>query len=131
MHPYEAKVKRALKFRYLSMAVGVVWIVFMGWSEFYTPGHETYFAEQRFSRQLEDCRGQKAAQRFDCKSDLLVGAQQSKFYDWTIRVVTVFGPPLFLIWLVTKLAMPKRPSPGGLFRERPEPPPRRNQDEES
>jgi hypothetical protein len=130
MHPYKAQIQRALRFRYAAMAVGLVWVVFMGWSEFYIPEHEVYFQQQRFNRQLEECRGAKAAQRFDCKSDLLVGAQASKFYDWTERVVIVFAPPLFLIWLVTKLAMPKRPKPGGLFRERPEPPPRKNEDNE-
>ncbi len=88
------------------------------------------YKRQRFERQLSECRGRKASERFECKSELLTDKQQSDFYDWTLRVIKVFAPPLFLIWLATKLAMPKRPPPGGLFRERPEPPPRKDQDED-
>lgn len=111
------------------MAAGLVWVIFMGWSEFYITEADSMLTQQRLAKRLEDCRGQRAAQRFDCKSDLLLGAQQNKFYDWTARVVVVFAPPLFLIWLVTKLAMPKRPPPGGKFRERPEPRPRPDEED--
>ncbi|MDK9721872.1 MAG: hypothetical protein OEL53_11875 [Rhodospirillales bacterium] len=129
MHPYVAKVKRAQKFRYMAMAAGLVWIFFMGWGEFFPPSHESYFQEQRLARKLEECKGQKASQRFDCKSDLLVGKQSSDFMDWTKRVAIVFGPPLLLIWLVTKMAMPKRPPPGGMPRERPVRVPRPDEEE--
>ncbi|MBF0354706.1 MAG: hypothetical protein HQL43_05670 [Alphaproteobacteria bacterium] len=121
MHPYEKKLRRALRLRLFAMAVGLVWASLMGYSEFIIPSYETYFEQQRFERQLAECRGARASQRYDCKSELLLEKQASEFMAWTKRVVIVFAPPLFLIWLVTKMALPKKPTPGGLHRNRPDP----------
>ncbi|MBF0268220.1 MAG: hypothetical protein HQL44_06480 [Alphaproteobacteria bacterium] len=130
MHPYNAKLRRAQRFRYLAMAAGLIWVLFMGWSEFYVPSHEAYFEQQRYNRKIDECRGERSSQRYDCRESLILSKLRGEFYDWTERFVIVFAPPLLLIWLVTKLAMPKRPPPGGLFRNKPEPQRRKTGSEE-
>ncbi|CAA6605248.1 hypothetical protein MTBLM1_50074 [Rhodospirillaceae bacterium LM-1] len=130
MHPYNAKLRRAQRFRYLAMAAGLIWALFMGWSEFFVPSHEAYFEQQRYSRKIDECRGERSSQRYDCRESLILSKLRGEFYDWTQRFVIVFAPPLLLIWLVTKLATPKRPPPGGLFRQKPDPQSRKKGNEE-
>lgn len=123
MHPYEAKMRRLRQLRLLAIVLGLGWASFMGWREYTSPAFvaSEAFSQQRYGQQVKECRGEKTSQRFDCRQELLLERQQNSFYGWTLRVLWVAGPPLVLIWLVTKLATPRRPPPGGAFRERPEP----------
>lgn len=130
MHPYQVKMRRLRLFQSLAIVAGLSWAGVTGWLEYATPPYEAAFDRQRYERLVKECRGERMSQRFDCRAELLLSRQQNDFYDWTLRVLWVAGPPLFLLWLTTKLATPKRPSPGGVFKEKPELKPGKRKTEE-
>jgi hypothetical protein len=93
-------VHRRPGLKWSAIIVSVAWIVAACWSQIIQPMYE--YTEER----MNICSG-TFAQRFDCKSALLVTKQQQDFYYWLQGLLVMFVPPsllaVFYTWHMRRL----------------------------
>jgi hypothetical protein len=96
----EDRVMPVLK--WCAVAVSVLWIAAAGWGELSKISMPEDFRSTAYKRQAEHCSG-SFANRYECKSSIIIGNDNSAFYDWVLRLAIVFAPPLLLAGLYSKV----------------------------
>lgn len=93
--------RKRRQIRWLSIAVGVMWMLIAGWQEFLTfDSYEDSLKAARLQQRLANCQG-NVAKRYDCKSSILIAEQRDKFIEWGTKSAIVFGPLIVLGLLYT------------------------------
>jgi hypothetical protein len=88
--------------KWCAVAVSVIWIIAAGWGELSKMELPNDFRSASDKREAERCGG-SFARRYECKSSIIIGNDNTTFYDWVERLVIVFLPPLLIGLLYGKV----------------------------
>jgi hypothetical protein len=88
-------VQRRPGLKWSAITISVAWIVFAFWNQIIEPMYEYERRAKHTEERMNVCSG-TFAQRFDCKSALLVTKQQKDFYFWAQGLLVMFFPPSLL-----------------------------------
>jgi len=88
--------------KWCAVAVSVLWMVAAGWGELSKITLPDDFRSTSYKREAERCAG-SFANRYECKSSIIIGNDNSTFYDWVLRFAIVFVPPALIAALYSKV----------------------------
>jgi hypothetical protein len=88
--------------KWCAVAVSVLWIAAAGWGELSKMALPDDFRSYSNKRVAERCGGSFSS-RYECKSSIIIGNDNSAFYDWSLRLAIVFVPPALLALLYSRV----------------------------
>jgi hypothetical protein len=88
--------------KWCAVAVSTVWIAAAGWGELSKMTLPDDFRSDSYKREAERCGGSFSS-RYECKSSIIIGNDNSAFYDWSLRLAIVFVPPALIAMLYGKV----------------------------
>jgi hypothetical protein len=105
---------------FVGIVVGLAWFGIVGWSELVEQDPLTAYRDAMIQNKINDCSGD-LAQRYDCKSAIMLKVQRDKFIFWMGKLLYVFGPLVVLRLLYSfaynRLEPPKPPRKAGRLRD--------------
>lgn len=88
--------------KWCAVAVSVLWMAAAGWGELSKMSLPDDFRSASYKREAERCGGSFSS-RYECKSSIIIGNDNSTFYDWALRLAIVFVPPALIRMLYSKV----------------------------
>jgi hypothetical protein len=88
--------------KWCAVAVSVLWMAAAGWGELSKIALPNDFRSASYKHEAEHCAGSFAS-RYECKSSIIIGNDNSTFYDWVLRLAIVFVPPALIGILYSKV----------------------------
>jgi hypothetical protein len=88
--------------KWCAVAVSVIWIAAAGYGELTKIEMPDDFRSAGYKREAERCAGD-FARRYECKSQIIIGNDNSTFYDWVLRLGIVFVPPALIALLYNRV----------------------------
>lgn len=85
-------------FKRIAIALAFVWLAGVGWLQFSEAIGDYGLKSATYQRGSSECEG-SYANRYDCKSSILIAGENQAFFSWLLKFAIVFLPPIGLGYL--------------------------------
>jgi hypothetical protein len=82
-------------FKRIAIALALAWIAGVGWLQFSDTFTDYGLGSTSYQRGASECEGSYSS-RYDCKSSILISGENQAFFDWMMKLIIVFLPPIGL-----------------------------------